>query len=86
MIAKRNHENKGWTFRREVTFGVLLQLTVLVVMALAGWVNLQKQLAIIQHDLIRVLRAQQQVQTQIEYLSHQVQQHEYRISGLEEKG
>lgn len=51
MIAKQNGANKGWTFRREITFGVLLQLAVVVVMALAGWVNLQKQLAIIQHDL-----------------------------------
>lgn len=86
MIAKRNDAKKGWVFRREITFGVLLQLVVLGVMVLAGWVNLQKQLAIIQHDLIRVLRTQQQVQTQIDLLSRTMQQHEYRLSSLEDKG
>lgn len=86
MIAKRHESKSGWTFRREITFGVLLQLLVLGVMVLAGWVNLQKQLAIIQHDLSRVLQTQQQTQTQMELLSRQVQRHEYRLSGLEEKG
>ena len=68
MIAKRNEAKQGWTFRREITFGVLLQLAVVVVMALAGWVNLQKQLAIIQHDLTRLLQTQQQNQRSVSCL------------------
>ena len=79
-------KTNGWVFRREVTIGVLLQLVVLAVMVLAGWVNLQKQLAIIQHDLGRVLQTQQEMRVQMELLSRQVQGHEFRIKSIENNG
>jgi len=84
-MIKRNNNNKiaRWRFRREITLGTLVHLAVLVAMVIAGWSNLQKELALIRHELNRLTGSNVKLQNSIENLSFQYHQHEYRLRSLE---
>jgi len=74
----------SWIVKREITLGHLLQIVALVCLLVAGWSNLQKDLALIQHDLTRLISNHQEFQRLCEKLSQQCREHEYRIRRLEE--
>lgn len=80
-VAPATHH---WTVKREITLGHLLQIVALVLLLVAGWSNLQKDLALIQHDLTRLISNHQEFHSLCEKLSRQCQEHEYRIRRLEE--
>jgi len=80
---KTNNNVSIWSFRREITLGTLLHLTALVIVLTAGWSNLQKELALIQHDLSQLITANDQLQKNIGILTDQIQNHEYRLKALE---
>ena len=80
---KSNNNVPIWSFRREITLGTLLHLTALVIVLAAGWSNLQKELALIQHDLSQLITANSQLQKNIGILSDHIQNHEYRLMALE---
>jgi hypothetical protein len=72
-----------WRFRREVTLGIIAHLAVLLGMAVAAWSNLQKELAVIQHQLERLVNTQVKLEDHCEKLTIVSQGHEYRIAALE---
>ena len=80
-----NSTDTHWRFRREVTLGTVLHLTVLLLMAITAWSNLQKELAIIQHDLTRLVTSNANLQQHIEQQSATIQLHECRLQALEQK-
>jgi hypothetical protein len=53
VMSKVNTRN--WRLDRRVNLSVLLQLMVLASMILASWVNLQRQLDLLQHDVRMLL-------------------------------
>jgi len=84
-MTKQKNEDKlsGWSFSREVTLGTLLHLAALLIMLAAGWSNLQKDLALIRHELNRLNSSYDQLQKHMEDLSVQGREHEYRLQTLE---
>jgi hypothetical protein len=74
----------GWVFRREVTLGHMLQLVAMVMVLLAGWNNLQQQLAIIQHDLVRLIADQREFRLDLRQLEQRSGEQEYRLRRLED--
>ncbi len=72
-----------WRFRREITLGNLLHLLVILIMLVAGWSNLQKELALVRCDLDQLLRSQARLQEHLDKLAEKSQDHEYRIRDLE---
>ena len=80
---KTNNNVSIWSFRREITLGTLLHLLALVIVLTAGWSNLQKNLALIQHDLSQLITANKQLKQNLEVLTSQFQNHEYRLKALE---
>ena len=80
---KTNNNVSAWSFRREITLGTLLHLTALVIVLTAGWSNLQKNLALIQHDLSQLITANKQLKQNLDVLTGQFQNHEYRLKALE---
>lgn len=62
---------------------VLLQLMVLASMILASWVNLQRQLDLLQHDVSMLLQSQKEFQQKLESLSNQSISCEYRLQAME---
>ena len=86
-MSKRIIDATGshWRFRREVTLGTVLHLAVLLIMAATAWSNLQKELAIIQHDLTRLVASNVHLQEHIDHLSATIQSHECRLGVLEQR-
>ncbi len=75
----------NWRLDRRINLSVLLQLMVLASMILASWVNLQRQLDLLQHDVSMLLQSQKEFQQKLETLSERSLSHEYRLQ-LMEKG
>ncbi len=73
----------NWRLDRRINLSVLLQLTVLASMILASWVNLQRQLDLLQHDVSMLLQSQKEFQQKLELLSARSLSHEYRLQIIE---
>ncbi len=80
-MTKVNPSN--WRLDRRINLSVLLQLMVLASMILASWVNLQRQLDLLQHDVAALLQSQKEFQQKLEPLSHQSISCEYRLRAME---
>ena len=74
-----------WRLDRRVNLSVLLQLAVLVSLILGSWVNLQRQLDSLQHDVTALLTSQREFQQKLEWLSEHSLSHEYRLQTLEKE-
>jgi hypothetical protein len=72
-----------WRFDRRVNLSVLLQLMVLVSLILGSWLNLQRQLDLLQHDVNVLLQSQKELQQRLELLSERSISHEYRLQVVE---
>lgn len=64
---------------------VLVQIAFLAVLIVGTWVNLQKQLSLLQHDITSLLETQKQFQQRLEELSRTSITYEYRLRWLEKK-
>ena len=73
----------GWRIDRRVNLSVLLQLMVIASLILGSWVNLQRQLDLLQHDVTILLQSQKEFQQKIESLSERSLSCEYRLRALE---
>jgi len=73
----------NWRLDRRISLSVLLQLMVLASMILASWVNLQRQLDLLQHDVSMLLQSQKEFQQKLELLSERGLSHEYRLQIIE---
>ncbi len=72
-----------WRLDRRVNLSVLLQLMVLASLILGSWVNLQRQLDSLQHDVTALLASQKQFQQRLERLSEHSVAYEYRLQAVE---
>jgi hypothetical protein len=81
VMSKVNTRN--WRLDRRVNLSVLLQLMVLASMILASWVNLQRQLDLLQHDVSMLLQSQKEFQQKLELLTERSLSHEYRLQIIE---
>ncbi len=72
-----------WRLDRRINLSVLLQLVTLASLILASWVNLQRQLDLLGHDVASLLQSQKEFQQRLETLSERNISHEYRLQILE---
>lgn len=80
-MAKEN--SRYWHFNRQVDLSVLVQLLFLASLIVGSWVNLQRQLDLLQRDVAMLLRSNQQFQQKLESLSAEAIAYEYRLRALE---
>jgi hypothetical protein len=73
----------AWRLDRRINLSVLLQLMVLASLILGSWVNLQRQLGLLQHDVAMLLQTQRDFQQKLELLSERSLSYEYRLQALE---
>ncbi len=78
-----NSSIKRWNFNKQIDVSVLVQLIFLATLIVGTWVNLQKQLSLLQHDITNLLEAQKEFQQQIEELSRTSITYEYRLRSIE---
>jgi hypothetical protein len=81
----RNHSISNWRLDRRINLSVLVQLMALASLIVGSWLNLQRQLDLLQRDVTMLLQAQENIVEKQEYLSAGNLSHEYRIRTLEKE-
>ena len=71
--------SKSWYFNRQVNLSVLIQLVLLASLILGSWVNLQRQLDLLQRDASMLLQYQENSEQKLEAISTKSISHEYRL-------
>jgi len=74
---------RNWEFNRQINVSVLVQLLFLASLIVGSWVNLQRQLDLLQHDVTYLCRCQENVEQKLESLSSKSISYEYRLRALE---
>jgi len=74
---------KGWHFNRQVNVSVLVQLVLLASLIIGSWMNLQRQLDLLQRDVTMLLGCQKSLEQKLELLSAGSIAYEYRLQAIE---
>lgn len=80
-MTKKNPRN--WQFNRQVNISVLVQLVFLASLIIGSWVNLQRQLDLLQKDVDLLLQCQKDFQHKQEAISATSIAYEYRLRSIE---
>ncbi len=80
-MAEEN--SRSWQFNRRVNVSVLVQLLFLASLIVGSWVNLQRQLDLLQHDVTYLCQCQKNFQQKLELLQSKSISYEYRLRALE---
>ena len=80
-MAKENL--RTWQFNRQLNLAVLIQLILLASLIIGSWVNLQRQLDLLQHDVTLLIQTNHQFQKKLEPLSADSIAYEYRLRAIE---
>jgi len=75
--------SKSWQFNRQINVSVLVQLVLLASLIVGSWVNLQRQLDILQRDVNMLLQCQKNVEQKLESLWSKSISYEYRLRAIE---
>lgn len=75
--------SKSWQFNRQINVSTLVQLAFLACLIVGSYVNLQRQLDLLQRDVTMLLQCQKDFGRKIENLSAKSISHEYRLRALE---
>lgn len=73
----------GWQFRKEVNLSMALQLCLLASLVVGSWLNLQRRIDAMQHDVQALLKGQERFSGKVEELSARGTRHEYRLEVIE---
>jgi hypothetical protein len=79
----RRESSTRWRLDRRINLSVLVQIVVLASLILGSWINLQRQLDAVQHDVNSLLQSQKDFQRRLELLSERSISHEYRLQIIE---
>jgi len=82
-MAVDGGRTKAWQFSRQINLAVLIQLFLVAVLVMGSWVDLQRQLALLQHDIGMLLSSYERIERQLEELAAASAGHEYRIRAIE---
>ena len=75
--------SRFWRFDRQVNLSMLIQLALLASLIVGSWVNLQRQLDLLQHDVTMLLACQKNFEQKLETLSAKSISYEYRLQAHE---
>ena len=76
-------DSQKWRFNRQVNVSVLVQLMFLASLIVGSWVNLQRQLDLLQHDVTLLVQNNQKFQQKLETLWAEGIGREYRLRAVE---
>lgn len=75
--------SKGWRVNRQVGVSVFIQLVFLASLIVCSWVNLQRQLDLLSHDVRLILEQQKAFSEKFEALQEKAIAYEYRLRAVE---
>jgi hypothetical protein len=78
------HTNsRSWRFNRQINISVIVQLILLASLIVGSWLNLQRQLDLLQRDVNMLLQSQTNLEQKLESLWTKSISHEYRLQAIE---
>ena len=78
-----NENSTTWRLNRQINVSVLIQLVLLASLIVGSWLNLQRQLDLLQRDVSMLLQNQNSLQQRIESLWTKSISYEYRLQAIE---
>jgi chromosome segregation ATPase len=75
--------SSSWRLNRQINLSVIVQLVLLASLIVGSWVNLQRQLDLLQRDVSMLLQSQETLQQKLDSLWTQSLSHEYRLQAVE---
>ncbi len=75
--------DRGWRLNRQVNVSMLVQLVMLASLIVGSWVNLQRQLDLVQRDVELVLERQKDFCGKLELLQARSISYDYRLRAVE---
>ena len=79
------NNSKNWQFSRQINVSTLVQLVFLACLIIGSYVNLQRQLDLLQRDVTMLLQCQKSFEQKLESLSAKSISYEYRLQALEKR-
>lgn len=76
---------KSWRLNRQINLSVIVQLVLLASLIIGSWVNLQRQLDLLQRDVSMLLQSQNSIEQKLESLWTKSISHEYRLQAIEKR-
>jgi len=77
--------SKSWRLNRQINLSVIVQLVLLASLIVGSWVNLQRQLDILQRDVSMLLQSQNSIEQKLESLWTKSISYEYRLQAVEKR-
>ncbi len=78
--------SKSWRLNRQINISVIVQLILLASLIVGSWLNLQRQLDLLQRDVGMLLESQSNLEQKLESLWTKSISHEYRLQAIEKQG
>ena len=85
MSDTKNQNQRSWQFNRRINLSVLIQLVFLASLIVGSWLNLQRQLDLLQHDVTTLLQSQKNFEQKLESLQAKSISYEYRLRMIEKR-
>ena len=88
MLSRQNMtpgNNKGWRLNLQINLSVIIQLVLLASLIIGSWLNLQRQLDLLQRDVNMLLQSQNSIEQKLESLWTNSISHEYRLQAIEKR-
>ncbi len=77
--------NQSWHLNRKVNLSFLIQLVLLASLIIGSWVNLQRQLDLLQRDVSFLCQCQEDIKDKLATLTERTIAHEYRLQSVEKE-
>jgi hypothetical protein len=77
--------SNSWRLNRQINLSVIFQLVLLASLIVGSWLNLQRQLDLLQRDVSMLLQSQNSFQQKLELLWTKSISHEYRLQAIEKR-
>ncbi len=78
-------ETNKWGLNKQVTLSVIVQIILLAGLIIGSWLNIQRQLDLLLHDVDRLLECQRDFSLRLEKLTAEGIGYEYRLKAVERK-
>jgi len=76
---------KSWRLNRQINLSVIIQLVLLASLIVGSWLNLQRQLDMLQRDVSMLLQSQNSIEQKLESLWTKSISYEYRLQAVEKR-
>lgn len=84
-MKKIHTQKNGWVFKREINLNMMIQIIMLAGLIISSWVNIQKQLCLMQHDVNLILEKQNAHQVKLDDFNERTLAMEFRITNIEKQ-